>query len=365
MCRNGTILTVASSCQATAPQVQINYTSNSVIATVVSGSTPTTTTLATPNPSSASTNQKVTLTATVTTNTNGNVAPSGTVAFSANGAPIPGLHEPAGQRQRIDWDGDVHDVICRRQLAEVADGGVHRLKRFWTDRLDQHPAVADRQQGSDRHQARGVQSESGCGRRRDVHGHGDPERDRREHALGHGRVHGQRQPDLELPSSAADDRVVDGDVRGLLLGRRGAFDHRRLWRRRQLLGLDLTGHHGDGQRAVGQEIDRPSAGPRRPTDGDRADDPIHGEVPEHAAVPRALLVDCHGAGKNKKLTTVGCASGSFRIRANRSLGLRVTLSRACLRLLRAQANHRLTVIYTTKSQTGQVGQRNRITLVLR
>ena len=151
-----------------------------------------------------------------------------------------GLHEPAGQRQRIDRDGDVHDVICRRQLARVADGGVHRLKRFRTDRLDQHPAVADRQQGSDRHQARGVQSESGCGRRRDLHGHGDPECDRREHALGHGRVHGQRQPDLELPSSAADDRVVDGDVRGLLLGRRGAFDHRRLWRRRQLLGLDLS-----------------------------------------------------------------------------------------------------------------------------
>jgi hypothetical protein len=84
---DGTILTLASSCQATAPQVQIHYTANSVTATVVSG---TTTTLATPNPSSASTNQSVTLTATVTTNTNGNDAASGSVAFSASGNPVPG-----------------------------------------------------------------------------------------------------------------------------------------------------------------------------------------------------------------------------------------------------------------------------------
>ena len=109
---NGTILTVASSCQATAPQVQINYTSNSVIATVVSGSTPTTTTLATPNPSSASTNQKVTLTATVTTNTNGNVAPSGTVAFSANGAPIPGCTS-----QPVSASGSTGTATCTTSFA--------------------------------------------------------------------------------------------------------------------------------------------------------------------------------------------------------------------------------------------------------
>jgi hypothetical protein len=70
-------------------------------------------------------------------------------------------------------------------------------------------------------------------------------------------------------------------------------------------------------------------------------------------------------GRHGKLTTVRCASGSFRIRANRSATLRVTLSSACMRLLRAQRHHRLTVMYTSQSSTGQVGQRKRIVLVLR
>ncbi len=86
---NGATLTMATSCQSTLPKVQIHYTSNSITATVVSGTTatPTTTTLAAPNPSPATTNQQVTLTATVSTSS---VSPSGTVAFSANGAAIPG-----------------------------------------------------------------------------------------------------------------------------------------------------------------------------------------------------------------------------------------------------------------------------------
>lgn len=86
----GATLTMASSCQSPRPQVQIHYTSNSVTATVVGATTATTTTLATPNPSPATTNQGVTLTATVTTNTSGTVAPSGTVAYSANGVAISG-----------------------------------------------------------------------------------------------------------------------------------------------------------------------------------------------------------------------------------------------------------------------------------
>jgi hypothetical protein len=69
--------------------------------------------------------------------------------------------------------------------------------------------------------------------------------------------------------------------------------------------------------------------------------------------------------KTKKLTTMPCASGSFRIKANRSATIRVTLSKACLRLLHTQRGHRLTVIYTSQSSTGQVGQRRRITLVLK
>ncbi|HWE10863.1 MAG TPA: hypothetical protein VG325_16050 [Solirubrobacteraceae bacterium] len=71
------------------------------------------------------------------------------------------------------------------------------------------------------------------------------------------------------------------------------------------------------------------------------------------------------AGQHKKLKAVGCASASFRIRANHSATIRTRLSTGCLRLLRAQRHHRLTVIYASQSQTRQVGQRKRITLVLK
>jgi hypothetical protein len=86
---NGSTLTWASSCEAAPPALQINYTANSVTATVLGD---TTTKLATPSPSSATTNQTVTLTATVTVT--GTSAPKGTMAFTANGSPIPGC---AGQ----------------------------------------------------------------------------------------------------------------------------------------------------------------------------------------------------------------------------------------------------------------------------
>lgn len=86
---NGATLTWASSCEAAPPALQINYTANSVTATVLGD---TTTKLATPSPSSATTNQIVTLTATVTVT--GTSAPKGTMAFAANGSPIPGC---AGQ----------------------------------------------------------------------------------------------------------------------------------------------------------------------------------------------------------------------------------------------------------------------------
>jgi large repetitive protein len=87
----GTVLTMASSCQSTPPKLQIHYTSTSVTATVVGTPTITTTTsLATPNPSPSSTNQAVTLTATVTTAGTGTVAPSGTVAFSGKAGSISG-----------------------------------------------------------------------------------------------------------------------------------------------------------------------------------------------------------------------------------------------------------------------------------
>jgi hypothetical protein len=69
--------------------------------------------------------------------------------------------------------------------------------------------------------------------------------------------------------------------------------------------------------------------------------------------------------KHHKLTTVRCGTASFQIGANRSQTRRVALDGACLRLLRAQPHHRLTVAYSFQPQTGQVGERRRITLVLR
>lgn len=87
---NGAVLTMPSSCQATAPEVQIAYTANSVTATVVSGTTPTATTLATPSPSRVATNQPVTLSAAVSTLTDSTITPTGTVAFFDMGNPVAG-----------------------------------------------------------------------------------------------------------------------------------------------------------------------------------------------------------------------------------------------------------------------------------
>jgi hypothetical protein len=80
---DGATMTMASSCQGAPPKLQINYTPDSVTATVLGD---TTTKLATPSPSTASTNQTVTLTATVTATS----APKGTVAFAANASTISG-----------------------------------------------------------------------------------------------------------------------------------------------------------------------------------------------------------------------------------------------------------------------------------
>ncbi|HWE10862.1 MAG TPA: Ig-like domain repeat protein [Solirubrobacteraceae bacterium] len=121
----GQMLTMASSCQSTAPQVQINYTSNSITATVMSGTTPTTTTLATPSASSASTNQKVTLTATVATNINGTIAPAGTVAFSANGTPISGCTS-----QPVTVSGSSGTATCTTSFA--AGGSPESLTATFT-----------------------------------------------------------------------------------------------------------------------------------------------------------------------------------------------------------------------------------------
>jgi Bacterial Ig-like domain (group 3) len=105
----GAILTLSPSCASTAAKVQIDYTSNSVTATVVGATTATTTTLATPEPSPASTNQGVTLTATVATST---VAPAGTVAFSANGTAISGCTS-----QPVTASGSSGTATCTTSFA--------------------------------------------------------------------------------------------------------------------------------------------------------------------------------------------------------------------------------------------------------
>ena len=65
----------------------------------------------------------------------------------------------------------------------------------------------------------------------------------------------------------------------------------------------------------------------------------------------------------KKLMTVVCASAGFRIKAHRKRKARVRLSSTCLSLLKP--HRRLTVTYTAQSGTGQLGQRKRVTLVLK
>lgn len=82
---NGSTVSVV--CSGTEPTVRINYTSNTVTATVLTSGgsgTPTTTTLSN-SPASPVTNQTVTLTATVGPNS---ASPAGTVEFANDGTPI-------------------------------------------------------------------------------------------------------------------------------------------------------------------------------------------------------------------------------------------------------------------------------------
>lgn len=108
---NGAILALGGACPSA--EVQINYSANSVTATVVTGATLTTTVLAPPNPAVVGTNQPVTLTATVRTNSS--AAPSGTVAFSANGAPIAGCTS-----QPVAASGSTGTATCTTSFAAAA-----------------------------------------------------------------------------------------------------------------------------------------------------------------------------------------------------------------------------------------------------
>jgi Bacterial Ig-like domain (group 3) len=121
----GAVLTLTPACSSAAPQVQIHYTSTSVVATVVSGGTvgtPTTTTLATPSPSPAAANQPVTLTATVS---DSSATPSGTVAFSANGILISGCTS-----QPVTASGSSGTATCSTSFA--AGGSPESLTATFT-----------------------------------------------------------------------------------------------------------------------------------------------------------------------------------------------------------------------------------------
>jgi len=101
-------------CNSTAPPptVRINYTSSAVTATVVyPGPSPTTTTLA-EDPSSPTTNAAVTLTATVSSSVG---APAGTVAFTSDGANIPGCAS-----QPVSQVGSIYEATCGMGTLDAA-----------------------------------------------------------------------------------------------------------------------------------------------------------------------------------------------------------------------------------------------------
>ena len=360
---DGAILTLGGSCPST--QVQIHYTANSVTATVVSGSTPTTTTLATPNPSPTATNQNVTLTATVMTNTNGNVAPSGTVAFSANGTPIPGCTS-----QPVTPSGSTGTTTCTTSFA--ASSSPESLTAAFTG------AAGSGQAGS----ASGPQSltvDKGATATKLAVSNQSP-------AAG-----GSVTYTATVTANVTGASTPSGTVAFMDNGRPISSCPAQRLTTGSSTATCAVSYSGGGAHSITAVYggDASFSGSTSPAttvtvsapSGKKSTGRLLGPAGRLTVIGRTIRFTekcqstllCRGRfsltvtvrGKNKKLTTVGCASGSFRIRANRSAALRVTLSSACLRLLRAQAHHRLTVIYTSTSQTRQSGQRNRVTLVLR
>lgn len=71
------------------------------------------------------------------------------------------------------------------------------------------------------------------------------------------------------------------------------------------------------------------------------------------------------AHRHKRPVRVRCGQARFRIRAGHSMTIRVRLTTACLRLLHAAHHRRLTVLYLSRTRTGQAGQRRLVTLVLK
>ena len=76
-----------------------------------------------------------------------------------------------------------------------------------------------------------------------------------------------------------------------------------------------------------------------------------------------LLTAVAQIGKSTAPTAIVCGRRSFRIPAHGSAVTGIRLSSACVKLLKVQPDHAMTVRYSARTQTGQVGLRKRITLI--
>ncbi len=79
----------------------------------------------------------------------------------------------------------------------------------------------------------------------------------------------------------------------------------------------------------------------------------------------ASLTITRRTGRRRRHVSLRCARARFRIPAHKSRTIRVRVTDACLRLLRTQRHHRLPAVYASKTSTGQMGQRQLITLLVK
>ncbi|HWE10860.1 MAG TPA: Ig-like domain-containing protein [Solirubrobacteraceae bacterium] len=457
----GEILTLGNACPGA--QVQISYTTNSVIAMVPGGTTSvsTTTGLATPSPSPATTNQAVALTATVTTSGNGTVAPAGTVAFSANGAAISGCTS-----QPVTASGSTGTATCTTTFA--ATGSPESLSTAFTPTSGsgQTGSASSAQTltvnkgstattlvasntnpvagGSLTYTATvppgmggpsmpsgtvafldGGKPISGCAAQPLMAGSSSAAAtctlsypSAGSHTItatygGDGNFTGSSAPAATVTvrsvgisattSSATGIGTTQGTLNGSVSTGGAAVTWKFQYGRTTAYGQTTAAQAIAAGRLsavkVSQVVKRLSpnvryhyrlvvgttghtANGRDATFTTKATGTLMGPRAPLAVTARTILVTekcessvpCRGrfsftgtvrTGKHGELATVRCASTSVRIGAHRSLTIRVRISVTCLRLLRARPHHRLTVPFTFQSQTGQVGERERVMLVLK
>jgi large repetitive protein len=453
---NGAILTLGGACPSA--EVQINYTANSVTATVVTGATQTTTILATPNPSVASTDQPVTLTATVTTN--GSAAPSGTVAFSANGAPIAGC-----MSQPIAASGSSGTATCTASFAATdspvsltavftgsvgsgqAGSTTAQSQSLTVNRGSTATVVAasnDPRAGASVTYTAAVTSNPtgatipsgtvaflddgspipGCSARPLAGGsttcavsYTGPGT----HSInavygGDSNFTGSISPATSVTvqgprtiSAATSKATHIRTTRATLTGSVSPIGPTVSWKFEYGRGKTLNRAtrlqkiRGGSHAAVsvsalvkglspnvryhyrlvvfsqtsrspvarGKDLTFTTEATGRLLGPTRQISTRRGKLRVRQSCQSTVL--CAGSfslvttvrtGRHRKRSTVVCATGSFRIKAHGTAIVRPRLSAACSKLLRAATHHRLTVMYAAESRTGQIGLRQRITLVL-